>query len=41
MSILESCLPLWLLETMDPTPEKWQLGIQTSHSFALKTQMII
>ena len=26
MSILESCLPLWLIETMKPTPEKWQLG---------------
>lgn len=27
MSILESCLPLWLMENMRPTPEKWQLGI--------------
>ncbi|CAG2119349.1 unnamed protein product, partial [Medioppia subpectinata] len=26
MSILESCLPLWLIENMKPTPKKWQLG---------------
>ena len=26
MSILESCLPLWLIENMKPAPEKWQLG---------------
>lgn len=26
MSILEPCLPLWMMTNMNPTPEKWQLG---------------
>lgn len=26
MSILEPCLPLWMMTNMTPTPEKWQLG---------------
>lgn len=26
MSVLEPCLPLWLMGSMSPPPEKWQLG---------------
>ncbi len=42
MSILESCLPLWLLEKMNPTPEKWQLGIKIIYiSFNLNIEFVI
>ncbi|XP_060528334.1 synaptic vesicular amine transporter-like [Cylas formicarius] len=26
MSVLESCVPIWLLTHFDPTPTRWQLG---------------
>ncbi|XP_054166693.1 uncharacterized protein LOC128964158 [Oppia nitens] len=44
MSILESCLPLWLIETMDPKPKKWQLGtvfIPDSIGYLIGTNFLI
>ncbi|CAG2174352.1 unnamed protein product [Oppiella nova] len=44
MSILESCLPLWLIENMKPTPEKWQLGtvfIPDSIGYLIGTNFMI
>ncbi|CAG2119436.1 unnamed protein product, partial [Medioppia subpectinata] len=44
MSILESCLPLWLIENMKPTPKKWQLGtvfIPDSIGYLIGTNFMI
>lgn len=26
MAILEPCVPMWLMATLDPPPSRWQLG---------------